>query len=332
MRRRSLVAGIFVVAAVLLAGSWFGWGREGLTPVKPATTGAHEINELYGILGVIAVVIFLSVIVPLALILGRYRARGLPREAEGPQIRGNTPLELTWTAIPVVIVLALSGIALWKAVEIRDPEAAAAAKGAPDVAIQVDARQFYWRYVYPNGVVAIDTLRVPVGRVVELTVAAPEWDVIHSFWSEAIGGKIDAIPGQVNTFKFRATRTGEFPGTCAELCGIQHAAMSLAVHVLPAADYERWLNDTAAEQQSDQSKLGAELFTGVCSKCHFAAPEFAPNIAGNPLLGDAEGMRALLENGRGRMPPVGRGWTDQETSALLAYLKTIAPPGASDGG
>ena len=151
MRRRSIVAGILVLVAVLLAGSWFGWGRDGLTPVKPATTGADEINELYAILGVIAVIVFLSVIIPLALILGRYRARGLPREVEGPQVRGNTPLELTWTAIPVVIVLALSLIALWKAVEIQDP--ATAAGEPPELRLAVDARQFYWRFVYENGAV-----------------------------------------------------------------------------------------------------------------------------------------------------------------------------------
>jgi cytochrome c oxidase subunit II len=332
VRRRSLVAGILVVVAVLLAGSWFGWGRDGLTPVKPATTGADEINELYLLMGVIAALVLLSVIVPLALILGRYRARGLPRDAEGPQIRGNVPLELTWTAIPIVIVLALSGIALWKAVEITDPESATAAKGTPDLTIKVDARQFYWRYIYPNGVVAIDTLRVPVDQVVKLEVTAPDSDVIHSFWAPAIGGKIDAVPGVVNEMKFLATRTGEFPGTCAELCGIQHAAMKLEVHVLTAGDFRQWLQDTAAEQQSPESTLGATLFTGVCSKCHFAAPEYAPNIAGSPLLADEDGMRAILENGRRRMPAVGKGWTERETTALLAYLKTISGQGASDGG
>jgi cytochrome c oxidase subunit 2 len=330
--RRSLVAGILVVVAVLLAGSWFGWGRDGLTPVKPATTGADEINELYRLMGLIAALVLLSVIVPLALILSRYRARGLPRDAEGPQIRGNVPLELTWTAIPIVIVLALSGIALWKAVEITDPDSATAAKGTPDLTIKVDARQFYWRYVYPNGVVAIDTLRVPVDQVVKLEVTAPDSDVIHSFWAPAIGGKIDAIPGVVNEMKFLATRTGEFPGTCAELCGIQHAAMKLEVHVLTAADFRRWLQDTATKQRSDPTTLGGTLFEDVCSKCHFAAPEYAPSIIGNPLLGDPAGIEQLVRNGRGRMPAVGKGWTDAEMRALTEFLKTLAPQEASNGG
>ena len=331
MRRRSLVAGILVVVAVLLAGSWFGWGRDGLRPVDPATTGAGEINELYGILGVIAVVIFLSVVIPLALILGRYRARDLPRETEGPQIRGNATLELTWTAIPVVIVLALSGIALWKAIEIEDPATAAGETAQQEVV--VDARQFYWRFVYENGAVSYDTLRLPLDRVTALQISAPPWDVVHSYWAPALGAKMDAIPGQVNELKLKPTRTGTFEGKCAELCGIQHAAMLLTVEVLPEGEFDRWVAQTGRAQQQSDEELGATIFTTVCTKCHFAAPEYAPNIAGNPLLADADGLREIVRNGRGRMPAVGRGWTDRELDALVAYARTLAPPAeGTDGG
>jgi cytochrome c oxidase subunit 2 len=332
VRRRSIVAGILVLVAVLLAGSWFGWGRDGLTPVKPAATGADEINELYRILGAIAALVLLSVIVPLALILGRYRARELPREVEGPQIRGNTPLELTWTAIPLVIVLALSGIALWKAIEIQDPATAA---GEPaELQVTVDARQFYWRFVYENGALSIDTLRLPVGRVTAFEIVSPPHDVVHSFWVPAMGAKMDAIPGQVNELKLKPTRTGTFVGKCAELCGIQHAKMEMTVEVLSQAEFDRWMEEAAGAQQQPNAQFGEQIFTNVCTKCHFAAPEYAPNIAGNPLLSNDEGMRTLLENGRRRMPAVGKGWTEQETASLLEYLKTIAPPPqtGSDGG
>jgi cytochrome c oxidase subunit II len=326
--RRSYVAVILVAVAVLMAGSWFGWGKEGVRPVTPATTGAHEINELYGLIGFFAIAIFLSVMIPLALIIARYRERGLPREAEGPQVRGNTRLELLWTIIPVGIVLVISAVTLYKASAITDPASAAA--GEPDVEIAVEGRQFYWRYVYGNGAVAIDRLRVPVDQVVDLEITAPDHDVVHSFWAPAIGGKIDAIPGVVNHLKFRAERTGVFEGRCAELCGIQHSVMNLEVEVMRADEFEQWVEETA-EEQEDGLELGQTMYTSICSKCHFAAPEYAPNIATNPILGNPDAIRQIVTEGRGRMPPVGRGWSERELDALTRYLETIAPR-ETDGG
>ncbi len=326
--RRSYVAVILVGVTVLMAASWFGWGKEGLRPVPPAASGADDINELYAFIGFFAVAIFLSVMIPLALIIARYRERGLPREAEGPQVRGNTRLELLWTAIPIVIVVVISAFTLYKAPGIIDPAGAA---GEENLDVAVEGRQFYWRYVYANGAVAIDTLRVPLDRVVDLEITAPDEDVIHSFWAPAIGGKIDAIPGITNEFKFRAKRTGLFEGRCAELCGIQHSDMKLFVEVLPVEEFERWLEETATEQEAGGPELGQELYTGVCTKCHFAAPEYAPNIATNPILGDAAAIKTLVTEGRGRMPAVGRGWSERELDSLTRYLETIAP-GGDDGG
>jgi cytochrome c oxidase subunit 2 len=328
-RRRNLVAAILVAVTLLLAASWFGWGKEGAKPVAPASTGADDINQLYAFIGFFAVAIFLSVMIPLALIIARYRERGLPREAEGPQVRGNTRLELLWTAIPLAIVVILASFTLYKARGIIDP--AEAASDEAQVQIQVEGRQFYWRYVYPNGAIAIDRLRVPLQRVVELEITAPETDVAHSFWAPALGGKMDAIPGITNHLKLRATRTGVFEGRCAELCGIQHSVMKLEVEVLPVAEYERWVRETSTEQQQGTS-LGQTLFESVCSKCHFAAPEYAPNIAASPLLGNADTVKDIVTNGRRRMPAVGRGWTDRELDSLTAYLKTIAPKESSSGG
>ena len=330
MRRRSLVAGILVLVAVLLALSWFGWSREGLTPVAPASPGAEAIDELYLFIAFFAIAIFLAVMVPLALILGRYRARGLPRGAEGPQVRGNLSLELAWTVVPLGIVAVIVAVTLYQAGTIADPEPAA---GAPDeLTVRVEGRQFYWRYVYPNGAIAIDRLRLPVDREAHLIVTAPDHDVVHSYWVPALGGKVDAIPGQTNDLRYLPTRTGVFEGKCAELCGIQHAAMLFDVEVMPAGDFDRWLEQTGREQAEAGVPLGEALFVGVCTKCHFAAPEYAPSIAGNPLLADDESMREIVRNGRGRMPAVGKGWTEREMNALLAYLYTLAPQEQADGG
>jgi cytochrome c oxidase subunit 2 len=326
---RATAAAILVLIALILAGSWFGFsGREGLTPVKPVTPGAEEIDDLYKFIGIFAILILLSVAIPLALIIAWYRERGQGREVDGPQIRGNTRLEVTWTVIPVVIVLIIAAVALWKAPGIIDPDAGTAA-AAEEVEIAVEGRQFYWRYVYPNGVVAINTLRVPVNRVVDLAITAPDNDVIHSFWAPQIMGKMDAIPGVVNHLKFQPLETGTYDGKCAELCGIQHTAMLLEVQVMEQAEYDRWLEDTHREQQAGGTALGQEIFEGVCATCHFDAPEFAPNITTSPLLGDPEAITQLVENGRRKMPAVGAGWSQTELDSLNAYLQTIAPPAAN---
>lgn len=323
MPRRRIVSIVLVLATVVLAGSWFGLGRQGLTPVEPASTNASDIDQLYAFIGAFAVLIFLSVMVPLALILGRYRERGLPREAEGPQVRGNTRLELLWTAIPLLIVVILSAFTLYKAGDIEDPEPARAqGSNGDELVIQVEGRQFYWRYVYPNGAVAIDRIRLPVDRVASLQITAPSWDVVHSYWIPALGGKRDAIPGQVNELNYLPTRTGVFDGKCGELCGLQHSAMVFDAEVLAQDEFDRWLDEAG----DDDEALGESQFTAVCSKCHFAAPEYAPDILGNPILGDEEQLRQVVTQGRGRMPAVGRGWTERELDALYAYVRQFAPP------
>ena len=329
MRGRTFIAALLVLGAVALGASWFGFsGRQGLTPVHPESSSAQGIDDLYKFIGIFAVAILLSVIVPLALILGRYRQRGLPREVDGPQIVGHTRLELFWTAIPVLIVLVISGFALYKASDIRNPSSA---EGAPaTLKVHVEGRQFYWRYVYPGGVIALDRLRLPLDQVVDLEVTAPDTDVVHSFWVPALAGKVDAIPGQTNHLKFRPEQLGKYDGKCAELCGLQHAAMTFDVEVLPRQEFEQWLTSQRTSQGKG-TQLGNEQFQQVCSKCHFAAPEFAPNIATSPLLGDAEAIRTLVTQGRGRMPAVGRGWSEKELDALTRYLATIALGGASGG-
>jgi cytochrome c oxidase subunit 2 len=329
VRGRTFITVLLVVGAIALGASWFGFfGHRGLTPVHPESSSAEGIDDLYKFIGAFAVVILFSVIVPLALILGRYRERGLPRHVDGPQIVGHTRVEVVWTVIPILIVLVISGFALYKASDIRNPSAA---EGAPaTLKIHVEGRQFYWRYVYPNGVVAYDLLRLPLDVVVDLTVTAPDTDVIHSFWVPAFAGKVDAIPGRVNHLKFRPAQVGTYDGKCAELCGIQHAAMTFNVQVLPRQEFDQWLARRRITQGRG-TQLGSEQFQQVCSKCHFAAPEFAPNIATNPLLGDAQAIRTLVTQGRRRMPAVGRGWSELELDALTRYLGTIAPGGAGGG-
>ena len=142
-------------------------------------------------------------------------------------MRGHTRIEVAWTIVPVLLLTIIVAFVFVKLPEIED---APAAGPAGSLEVQVEGHQYYWLYRYPGGEIAIDDLVVPVNRVVNLEVVAP--DVIHSWWIPALGGKIDAIPGRTNHTWFRAERTGTFTGRCAELCGAQHASMTASVQAV----------------------------------------------------------------------------------------------------
>lgn len=309
--RRFFISGILVAGLVVIVGvgflAWIG-SRGGLTPVRPASTGAAGIQDIYVFIGAFASGIFLVVTIPLVLFAIKFRRGERDRAVEGPQIRGHLRLELLWTAVPVLILVAIGAFTFVKLPGVR------AASAAPDLVVQVEGRQFYWRFAYPNGKTTFDRLVLPVDRQVRLELTTAEDDVIHSFWVPALGGKTDVIPGMTTEHNVRPTRTGSFQGKCAELCGIQHGAMLFTAEVVTQAEFDRWLQRAPRPEETGQA-----IFERVCSKCHFAAPEYAPNIAGNPLLADADALRELVRQGRGRMPAVGSTWTQREVDALVRF-------------
>jgi len=296
-------------------------GNGGFAPVPPESPNAEGISQSWWFVTAFVVAIFLLVEVLLVVFVVRYRRRNRPRDADGAQIHGANRLELAWTIAPVVILFAIAAFVFAKLPGIQDVPAATG--GEENLVVEVTGTQFTWEFRYPNGVVAIDRLRAPEGRTVELHVTAPDWDVVHSWWIPALGGKIDAIPGKVNTTWFAAKRVGVFPGQCAELCGIYHAKMLASVEVLPAEEFDAWLAEREEQQASGTSPLGEELWEGACAKCHGldGEGEYGPRIAGTELIEDAEAIEGLLREGRGAMPPVGRDWNDTEMDALTDYLE-----------
>jgi len=296
-------------------------GNGGFAPVSPESPNADGISQSWWFVSAFVFAIFLLVEVLLVVFVVRYRRRDRPRDEEGAQIHGADRLEIAWTVAPVLVLFAIAAFVFAKLPAIQDVPAAAG--GEENLVVEVTGSQFTWEYRYPNGVVTIDRLRAPEGRTVELEVTAPDWDVVHSWWIPALGGKIDAIPGTVNSTWFRAKRAGVFPGQCAELCGIYHAKMLATVEVLPAAEFDAWLAERETQQSAGTSPLGEELWEGSCAKCHGldGAGGYGPRIAGSELLEDSEAIEDLLREGRGKMPPVGRDWDDTEMDALTEYLE-----------
>src|SRR6266542_2225685 len=137
-------------------------------------------------------------------------------DTDGPPIHGHTGLEIAWTAVPFVLVVAL-GITSAVVLSRNDK-----ARGSNPNAIKVTAQQFAWTFEFPNGAKS-GTLRIPVGRSTILTLHAR--DVIHSFWVPEFGQKRDAVPGMETRLVITPKRTGKFPVICTELCGLGHALM-----------------------------------------------------------------------------------------------------------
>jgi cytochrome c oxidase subunit 2 len=317
VRRPALVAFATCSVALLFAGAALA-GNGGVAPPSPASPTAGHIRDVYWLILGITGGIFLLVSITLIVFIVRYRSRGRPREVEGPQIRGHTNLELAWTAGPVVVLAIIAGFVFWQVSDIGGAPGSSASTGPPArEQIRVEGIQYYWEYVYPNGAISVDRLRLPYQRGVRLKIESK--DVAHSWWVPALAGKLDAIPGKTNFLSFRPTKLGTFRGQCAEFCGLLHADMATLVEVLPAAAYDAWVRKRA----SDRLALGRETFEGVCAKCHGLAGQggVGPNIAQSALLRDRAGLSRLIRHGGIKMPAVGRDWPQQQLDATIAYLR-----------
>jgi cytochrome c oxidase subunit II len=319
--RRLVSIAALVLGALALAAPAFA-DNAGLTPVEPESPNAEAITQTYYLLLIVTGLVFVAAEGALLVFVVRYRRRRRAVDAEGPQIHGNTRLEVLWTVIPVFLVAIIVAFVFYKLPDVSDVSRAAnEPANEPNLKIDVRGHQFYWEYGYPDGSVLYDTMVVPVGRTVELDVTSQVADVIHSWWIPALGGKIDAIPGKLNHTWFRAEREGVYEGNCAEYCGLNHAKMEMNVRAVPAGRYDAEL--------ARLSSSGRAQFVAACSKCHnITGPQLVgPTLQGNPTLADAEALALLVRNGRNEMPAVGAGWSDEQIENLVNYTRTIAGGG-----
>jgi cytochrome c oxidase subunit 2 len=323
--RRLLIAASAPALALALAGAAAA-DNGGFTPPDSVSPNGHAINEAYYIVLGVTAAVFLLVETLLVVFMIRFRSRGRDRTVEGPQIIGHHRLELIWTVIPVVLLTVIVTFVFFKLPVLKNEPAS-----ANRLRVRVEGRQFYWRFVYPNGAVSLDRMVVPTGRTISLAIVSP--DVAHSYWVPDFGPKTDAIPGHPNTQWFRVDKPGVYEGKCAEFCGIQHAMMLFHVDVRAPDAYSAWVGSQQQLLQSPSAKLGKEEFTEVCAKCHYlksSGPKLiGPNLKGNPTLTDPKALGQLVRNGQGQMPPVGKGWSDVEVNSLVQYFKS---PEAQGGG
>ena len=194
------------------------------------------------------------------------------------------PLELLWSVIPLIIALVMFA---WGAkvffVAFRPP--------ADAVEYWVTGRQWMWKIQHPEGVREINTLHVPVGQPVKLTMTSE--DVIHSFYLPSFRVKSDVLPGRYTTVWFTATKVGTYHLFCAEYCGAEHSLMSGSVIVLEPEAYERWL-ETGQVGPTMQAS-GAELFQQLaCVTCHLGPDAPAGRAPRAPSLEGLFGNQVAL--------------------------------------
>jgi cytochrome c oxidase subunit 2 len=126
---------------------------------------------------------------------------------------------------------------------------------AADVVVNVTGMQFAWIFNYPDSGVTAGELHVPVGKDIQINLSAT--DVIHAFWVPQFRLKQDVIPGQPTELRFVATKTGEYPVVCAELCGGYHGAMRSSVVVHTPEDYDKWLQENRIAQNKQMNQAVA---------------------------------------------------------------------------
>jgi len=201
--------------------------------------------------GTVAVLIFF-VIFYLAIKYRRTPENELAQDYEPPKA-----LEVAWIVIPFLIFMFMFVWGSWLYFRIQR---------VPDNALDIYAtgKQWMWKFQHPSGQREINTLHVPVGRPVRITLASE--DVIHSLYFPAFRVKADALPNRYRTMWFQATKTGRFHIFCAEYCGTMHSGMTGWVEVMEPTDYQKWL---AGGAEGSLASQGEKLFQKfACNTCH----------------------------------------------------------------
>ena len=307
----------------------------------PASTPARLIFGLSLFVLTVTGGIFIVVFALLLYSVVKFRKRKNDDGREPPQVFGSNQVELAWTVIPVLIVVALF---------MATARVIAGIQKVPrsDNAIEVIAigHQFWWEYRYPAlGVVTANELHVPVSddnRPTPTFIQLWSADTDHSFWIPRLAGKTDLIPNHPNSMWIDPHETGLYLGQCAQYCGTQHAKMLLRVYVQSPDEFARWIQEQRQPAITrNEITQGQRIFeTTACVNCHkvagtLANGRFGPDlthlmsrdtIAAGAAKNTPENLRQWILNPAGIKPgslmPAMQ-LSDPELDALTVYLETL---------
>ena len=233
---------------------------------KAATPIMEQITNFHTYVTIIITVIALFVLGLMIYVMSRFNEKRNPLPSRTSH---HTPLEIAWTVLPILILVAIAIPSFRLLFAQYDfPKA--------DLTITATGSQWYWTYEYPDHGISFDSIIVkdadlkegqprllsvnnevvvPVGKNIIVQIKAN--DVIHDWAVPSFGIKIDAVPGRLQTTWFRAEREGWFYGQCSELCGRNHAFMPIAVRVVSEQEFDNWLKTKAASAPDSEGKVAA---------------------------------------------------------------------------
>ena len=224
---------------------------------ESASTTSGQVDALY--LFLIAVSAFFSLLIAASVIYCAVRFRRKSDDEIGGTFHANLLMEITWTIIPLFIVL---GVFFWGARVFFQMQY------APPDALEITgiAKQWMWKFQHPDGRREVNELHVPVGQSVRVQLISQ--DVIHDLFLPAFRVKTDVLPGRYTSLWFEATKPGSYHLFCAEYCGAEHSLMKGRVVVMEPGEYEAWLAGGAGPSLPP-AEAGAQLFQQLtCNTCH----------------------------------------------------------------
>src|SRR5579864_1276312 len=300
-----------------------------------ASSMAGNVDALFIFLLIVSGLMTLLIFIAIVYFAARYRYRkGVPAE----QIEGSTPLELSWTLIPLgvfLVIFAWGAVVYFKS---RTPP-------GDSTEVYVVAKQWMWKLEHAEGQREINELHVPVGRDVKLIMTSQ--DVIHSFFVPAFRMKQDVVPGRYTVAWFHATKVGTYHLFCTQYCGTQHSGMIGSIVVMDPAQYEAWMSGGST---GPLSATGEKIFAKLgCVTCHGSDTQGrGPNLMGvfgkpvqledgRMVTADENYVResildpgAKVVNGYKPVMPTFQGLvTEEQLNALVAYVKSLSQPGES---
>jgi cytochrome c oxidase subunit 2 len=323
----------------------------------PASKMAADIIALHNGMLIVCLVIFIAVFGVMFYSIFKHRKS---KGHEAANFHESVAVEIAWTIVPFIIVIGMGFAATKTVVAEKDTSNA-------DLTIKATGYQWKWGYDYIRGegegigflsmldithremsdsghpqgddyLLKVDNpLVVPVNKKIRMILTAN--DVIHAWMVPALAVKQDAIPGFVRDLWFRADKTGDFYGQCAELCGKEHAYMPIHVKVVSDADYTAWVDGKKKEMAAkadDPSKVwvlgdliarGEKVYTSNCAVCHkpdgSGAPPAIKALAGSPVVNDADKGKQLhvVLTGTDKGMPSWKQLSDTDLAAVVTYTK-----------
>jgi cytochrome c oxidase subunit 2 len=303
------------------------------------STVAHGVDWLFHFILGISIFFFLLIVIVMVVFVLKYRRREGQEAQQSPS--HNMALEITWTAIPMALVVVIFVVGFKGFLDMATPPANA-------YEVLVEGQKWNWNFTYPNGYVD-ENLHVPVNRPVRLVMSSE--DVIHSLYVPAFRIKMDVVPGRYSKAWFEATVPGEYDLFCAEYCGTSHSDMLAHVIVHPVGEFETWLEKASNFLETmTPVDAGRKLFqVRGCTQCHTmdGSAKTGPTLQGvfgrTATMADGSTVtvdenyirQSILEPGvrvvagfEPVMPTYQGRLKDPEIMAIIEYLK--APVGASE--